>query len=174
MLLDKLLRRKKLIPKTDKVKDSLWHRVKLRFVLNNGIRKGRSADEIAEKLETVTKMDKNAAYRVARTACTNAENQGKLEAMYVLRDEFGVDCKKMWVATIDDRTRESHRQLHGQIRELDEEFLKDLQYPADPNGDPSEVWNCRCYLQEVIDESTVPQVDKEWRNAKPKRKNYPR
>ena len=175
MLLDKLLRRrKKLLPKTDPTKDSLWHRVKLRFVLNRGVRKGRNADEIAEELEKVTKMDRNAAYRVARTACTNAENQGKLEAMYVLRDEFGVHCEKMWTAIIDDRTRESHRQVHGEIRELDAPFSNDLQYPADPDGAPSEVWNCRCYLQEVIDESTVPQVDEEWRNAKPKRKNYPR
>ena len=173
MLLDKLKRKKTLLPKTDTRKDSLWHKAKLRFVLNNGLRKGRTPDEIADKLETVTKMDRSAAYRVARTACTNAENQGKLEAMYVLRDEFGVDCKKMWTATIDDRTRESHRHVHGEIRELDEEFSNGLQYPADPDGDPSEVWNCRCYLQEIIDETSI-QVDEEWVNAKPKYKNYPR
>jgi len=49
-----------------------------------------------------------------------------------------------------------------------------LQFPADPDGDPSEVWNCRCSLTEIIDESTAPKVDEEWQNAKPKRKNYPR
>lgn len=174
MLLDKLRRKKKtpLIP--DSKKDKLWHRVKLRFVLNSGIKKGRNVDEIAERIEAVSKMDKSAAYRVARTACTNAENQGKLEAMYVLRDKFGVDCKKMWTAVIDDRTRESHRHTHGEIRELDDAFSNGLQFPADPDGDPSEVWNCRCTLTEIIDESAAPKVDEEWQNAKPKRKNYPR
>ena len=174
MLLDKIRRRKKLLPKTDKKKDSLWHRIKLRFVLNHGIRNGRSIDEIASRLETVTKMDTSAAYRVARTACTNAENQGKIEAMYVLRDQFGVDCKKMWTAIIDDLTRPSHREIHGEIRDLDDEFSNGLQYPADPDGDPSEVWNCRCYLTEIIGNAIGAEIDEEWRNAKPKRKNYPR
>lgn len=174
MLLDKLKRRKRLLPKTDKVKDSLWHRVKLRIVLNNGLRKGRTPDEIADRLETVTKMDRNAAYRVARTACTNAENQGKLEAMYVLRDQFGVDCKKMWTAVIDERTRESHRLVHGEVRNLDDAFSNGLQYPADPDGDAGEVWNCRCWLTEIIDDSDIPEINEEWVKEKPKYKNYPR
>ena len=57
----------------------------------------------------------------------------------------------------DDRTRPSHLELDGERRDLDEEFSNGLQYPGDPDGDPSEVYNCRCtmvaYLPS-IDEDT--------------------
>lgn len=166
-------------PSTDKKKDRLWHRVKIRYVVNNGIKHGRSIPEVAKSLETVTRMDRNAAYRAARTACTNAENQGKLEAMYTLRDEYGIDVKKMWYATLDGRTRTSHRHVHGEVRELDAEFSNGLQFPGDTDGDPAEVWNCRCTLLDVINEFSIPEAPggmsrEEWENATPKYKNYPR
>ena len=174
-------KKKRLLPpSTDKAKDRLWHRVKIRFVITDGLRHGRSIDDIARKMEVVTRMDTNAAYRAARTACTNAENQGKLEAMRTLRDEFGVDVKKMWFATLDNRTRTSHRMMHGEIRELDDEFSNGLQYPADPDGrDSSEIWNCRCTLMEVINDFDIPVAPKgmsrsEWEQQKPKYKHYPK
>lgn len=173
-------KKKRLLPpSTDKAKDRLWHRVKIRFVITDGLRHGRSIHDIARKMEVVTRMDTNAAYRAARTACTNAENQGKLEAMFTLRDEFGVDVKKMWFATLDNRTRTSHRYLHGEVRELEEPFSNGLQYPADPDGDPSEIWNCRCTLMEVINDfdiSVAPEgmSRSEWEQQKPKYKHYPK
>ena len=29
-------------------------------------------------------------------------------------------------------------------------FLNGLRFPADPNGEPSEIWNCRCTLVEEV------------------------
>ncbi len=180
-LIKKLSRRKRLLqpPNPDKMKDRLWHRIKIRYVVMNGIRHGRSIDKISDQLETVTRMDTNAAIRAARTACTNAENQGKLEAMYTLRDKFGIDVKKMWYATLDNRTRTAHREMHGEIRELEDEFSNGLQFPADPDGDPPEVWNCRCTLLEVIGEQKIPESPsgmsrEEWEQQTPKYKHYPK
>lgn len=177
----KLMRRRRMLPppNPDKMKDRIWHRAKIRLVVNDGLRHGRSIYDIAENLERVTNMDIGAAIRAARTACTNAENQAKLDAMYVLRDEYGVDVKKQWYATLDNRTRTHHRVLHGEIRELEEPFSNGLQYPADPQGDPSEVWNCRCTLIDVmrgmddIKHSPNGMSRKEWINKKPKTKPYP-
>ena len=59
---------------------------------------------------------------------------------------MGIEIQKEWVCTHDDRTRPSHLELDGERRDLDEEFSNGLQYPGDPNGDPSEVYNCRCTL----------------------------
>lgn len=42
------------------------------------------------------------------------------------------------------RTRESHRRVDGEIRELDEKFSNGLMFPGDPNGSAAEVVNCRC------------------------------
>ena len=70
---------------------------------------------------------------------------------------MGIEIQKEWVCTHDDRTRPSHLELDGERRDLDEEFSNGLQYPGDPDGDPSEVYNCRCtlvaYLPE-LDEDT--------------------
>ncbi len=176
----KLARKKRLLPpSTDKTKDRLWHRVKIRYVVMSGIRHGRGISGISDQLKTVTRMDINAAIRAARTACTNAENQGKLDAMFTLRDKYGIDVKKMWFATLDNRTRTSHREIHGEIRELEEEFSNGLQFPADPDGDPSEVWNCRCTLLDVINEMDIPEAPKgmsrsEWEKQTPKYKHYPK
>lgn len=167
-------------PNPDKMKDRIWHRIKIRLVINRGVRKGRTTDEITDELNTVTNMDLNAAYRAARTACTNAENQGKLNAMFVLRDKYGVDVKKQWYATLDNRTRTQHREIHGEIRELEELFSNGLLYPGDPDGAPSEVWNCRCTLIDVIsgmdDIKDAPSgmTKSEWVKKEPVVKHYPK
>ena len=181
-LMKRLKRRRRLLPppNPDKMKDSIWHRVKIRLVISDGLKRGRSIYDIAENLERVTNMDLRSAIRAARTACTNAENKAKLEAMITLRDEFGIDVKKMWYATLDNRTRTWHRELHGEVRELEEAFSNGLLYPGDPNGDPGEVWNCRCTLLEVINEEDIDIADaprgksrSEWLDQTPVSKPYP-
>lgn len=59
----------------------------------------------------------------------------------------GADIVKQWDSTLDGRTRATHRELDGQIRELDEPFEihgKKAQAPG-YFGDPAEDCNCRCY-----------------------------
>lgn len=167
-------------PNPDKMKDRLWHRVKLNSIIRQGIRKGKSINKIAEDVERLTGMDIKAAFRAARTACTNAENSAKLDAMIAFRDKYGIDVKKMWYATLDGRTRTHHREIHGEIRELEEKFSNNLLFPADPNGDPSEVYNCRCTMLEIIEGIDTSIADapsgksrEEWLKEKPKSKPYP-
>lgn len=167
-------------PNPDKMKDRLWHRVKLNSIIRQGIRKGKSINKIAEDVERLTGMDIKAAFRAARTACTNAENSAKLDAMIAFRDKYGIDVKKMWYATLDGRTRTHHREIHGEIRELEEKFSNNLLFPADPNGDPSEVYNCRCTMLEIIEGVDTSIADapsgksrEEWLKEKPKSKPYP-
>jgi SPP1 gp7 family putative phage head morphogenesis protein len=167
-------------PNPDKMKDRLWHRIKLNSIVRQGIRKGKSINKIAEDLERLTGMDIKAAFRAARTACTNAENSAKLDAMIAFRDKYGIDVKKMWYATLDGRTRTHHREIHGEIRELEEKFSNNLLFPADPNGAPSEVYNCRCTMLEIIEGVDTSIADapsgksrEEWLKEKPKSKPYP-
>lgn len=167
-------------PNPDKMKDRLWHRIKLNSIIRQGIRKGKSINKIAEDVERLTGMDIKAAFRAARTACTNAENSAKLDAMIAFRDKYGIDVKKMWYATLDGRTRTHHREIHGEIRELEDKFSNNLLFPADPNGDPSEVYNCRCTMLEIIEGIDTSIADapsgksrEEWLKEKPKSKPYP-
>lgn len=167
-------------PNPDKMKDRLWHRVKLNSVIRRGIRKGKSVMDIATEVEKITGMDIKAAIRAARTACTYAENSAKLDAMIAFRDKYGIDVKKMWYATLDGRTRTQHREIHGEIRELEEKFSNGLLFPADPNGAPSEVYNCRCTMLEIIEgidtsinDAPAGKSREEWISEKPKSKPYP-
>lgn len=135
--------------KTDEMlkanKDLIWNRQHMNSALAQGILQGESMKGIAKRLESVTDMDKKAAIRNARTMTTSAENAGKKYA-YERASRLGLHVRNMWMATHDGRTRESHLLLDGEVREIDEEFSNGLMYPGDPDGEPEEVYNCRCSL----------------------------
>lgn len=167
-------------PNPDKMKDRLWHRAKLNSIIRQGIRKGSSINQIAEDVERLTSMDIKASIRAARTACTYAENSANLDAMIAFRDKYGIDVKKMWYATLDGRTRTPHREVHGEVRKLEEKFSNGLLFPADPDGAASEIYNCRCTMLEIIEgiDTNINYAPsgksrEEWLNDKPKSKPYP-
>ena len=66
---------------------------------------------------------------------------------------LGIKAKKMWMAVVDGRTRDSHIQLNGVQVEYNEKFPNKLMYPGDRSGRPEEVYNCRCALGYVLPET---------------------
>lgn len=145
-------------PKVDIPKDLRWNRQHIQSAITQGILQGESISKMAKRLQKVTDMDKRAAIRNARTAVTSSQNAGRLDS-YNRASDMGIALKKVWMATLDDRTRESHVDLDGEVRELDKPFSNGLMYPADPSGAPAEVYNCRCTM--------VKQYDKyktDWQN----------
>lgn len=129
----------------DGVKDVRWNTGKVNSEILQGILQGDSIPNLAKRLSNVTEMNRTSAIRNARTACTSAENKGRMDMMEDA-EEKGVHVQKKWIATHDDRTRESHLLLDGSTIDQDEEFDNGLMYPGDPNGEPEEVYNCRCTL----------------------------
>jgi len=82
------------------------------------------------------------ARRIARTETTAAFNAGA-ESAYV---EVGLTAK-IWVATPDDATRDTHLDAHGQCVGVGERFSVGsslMMFPGDPSGPAEEVINCRC------------------------------
>lgn len=124
------------------LKDERWNRQRLNAQILQGILRGESIPKIAKRLEPMIDGNKAAAIRNARTAVTYAENQGRLDSMEAAEEECGLVYKKQWVATHDNRTRESHIEIDGEAVFLDEYFSNGLRCPADPTGDPAEVYNC--------------------------------
>lgn len=166
---------KPIIPKaSDPRKNTIWHRHKVQAVIRNGMRKGESIPKIAKRVQRVTDMDKKAAIRTARTSVTSAENKARIDSFYDA-ESMGIPMEKQWYATKDSRTRTSHRVIDGERVPLNEEFSNGLMYPADPDGDPAEVYNCRCTLLGVpdgIDMENIPDSPfgmgrMEWVGAKP-------
>lgn len=129
----------------DGVKDVRWNTQKVNAEILQGILQGDSIPNLAKRLRNVTEMNKASSIRNARTSCTSAENKGRMDMLHDAEDK-GVKTKKGWLATNDSRTRDSHADLNGVFVDIDDEFDNGLEYPGDPNGDPSEVYQCRCTL----------------------------
>lgn len=129
-------------------RDYKWNANQIQSALVSGILQGESVDKLAESFMVVQGRNKNAAIRNARTCITSAQNAGRIETMKKSQ-EMGIDVKKQWLSAHDSRTRDSHAVLDGQIRDIDKPFDNGLQYPGDSDGEPAEVYNCRCTLKYV-------------------------
>lgn len=151
---ERLLRdRPDLLPraKVDGKKDLRWNRQHIASAVTQGVLQGEDLRRVSKRIRSVADMDERAAMRTARTAMTSAQNAGRLDA-YRRAAAVGIDVRKQWLATLDQRTRHPHRRLDGEVAGLDEAFSNGLMYPGDPeSGRGSEVYNCRCTLVPVID-----------------------
>lgn len=137
-------------PKVNIPKDLRWNTQHINSAITQGILQGESIPKVAKRLQNVTGMDERAAIRNARTAMTGAQNAGRLDSMKraVAR---GIAVKKVWIATLDHVTRDSHVDLDGEVVDVDSTFSNGLMYPADGTGAPEEVYNCRCRLGRQYD-----------------------
>lgn len=119
--------------------------------VTSSILQGRSIKGMADDLQSrITTMNRDSAIRTARTAVTGAQNAGRLDSYYAA-EKMGIKCRKQWMATLDGRTRHSHAMLDGEIVDNDKKFSNGCRYPGDPNGPPSEIYNCRCTLVSEIE-----------------------
>ena len=127
-------------------KDLRWNRQHLTSALEQSILQGDSVPEIAKRLEGVAAMEHKAAIRNARTMVTGAQNAGR-DLAYRRAGKMGINLTRVWLATLDGRTRHEHRILDGKRAKVGEPFKVgdyEIMYPGDPEADPEMVYNCRC------------------------------
>lgn len=111
--------------------------------ISRGIATGMGYGDIARNIRNVSgapmsrtkTIARTEGHRIQQTSAVNAQQKAKAK---------GADVLKQWDAALDGRTRDSHRQVDGEIKELDEKFSNGLMFPGDPNGGAAEVVNCRC------------------------------
>lgn len=143
--------------------------------LNRGLRDRRS-DRLLERLldeetliadreplggASITRMvkhyrDQYLQYRaetIARTEGQRAVSLARQEALEQAVKRLDISHKsvvRIWRATQDRRTRDTHAEMDGQERDLFTPFESLsgalLMYPGDPEAPPDEVINCRCVL----------------------------
>lgn len=126
-----------------------WNAQRIQRIVTLGILSGKSTDKIATDFMSVMKNNRAAAVRNARTAVTSAQNAGTQAAFDQAKD-MGIQTKKEWMCTHDSRTRESHAAMDGERVENDDVFSNGLMYPGDPEGEPGEVYNCRCTMRAIM------------------------
>lgn len=145
-------------PKKKIPKDKIWNKKKINSAITQGVLQGDDMRSISKRLRSVTDMDKVAAMRNARTAMTGAQNAGRLDS-YRRAEGMGIVCKKQWLAAGDARVRPSHRDISGESVEIEQAFSNDLMYPGDPDGEPAEVYNCRCTMVCEVDADATAKAD---------------
>jgi len=97
---------------------------------------------------------KGVAYEAERILRTEVNRSYNLAA-FGQQEQLAKDVpglRKQWVATGDNRTRDTHLYVHGEVAEVDKPFSNGLMYPGDPNGPPQETINCRCRQVSVVPE----------------------
>ena len=168
-------------------KDYAWNRQKVENCITQGIIQGEGIDQITERLtDALITQNENRMRTFARTGMTGAQNAGR-KAQMDDAEEMGIKVKKKWVATLDNRTRDTHAELDGQTVDKDEPFTvtlddgteAEIMFPGDPSCEyPELVYNCRCAMVEVyegIDRKSVRRAyydedDEEYEEGK--RKSY--
>lgn len=111
--------------------------------VSRGIASSLSYADIARNINNASASGLSNAKRIARTEGHRIQQQSTADAQEEAKSN-GADVVKQWDSTLDGSTRDSHRRVDGEIRELDEKFSNGLMYPGDPSGGAEEVINCRC------------------------------
>lgn len=119
-----------------------------------GVNLGEGAARIADRVDDVlstTGSDRwpNRATTVARTESIGALNFSRNDSFHALAEETGDEFEKVWLSTIDNRTRDTHRAADGQRVPVGESFIVggfELEFPGDPDGPAEEIINCRCTM----------------------------
>ncbi|MBN8545794.1 MAG: hypothetical protein J0L60_06640 [Ignavibacteria bacterium] len=125
--------------------------------LSQGLIKGEGYAKIAKRLEKSTEMSANKTIRIVRTEGHRAQSVGRKLAVDNVEgaaDRLGIKIKRVWVATSDDRTRDSHKAMDG--KEADDDGLFTLPSGVRTEGPgmsgvAEEDINCRCTVRvEVV------------------------
>lgn len=109
-------------------------------ILTDGYKSGAGINEVSRSLtERFDQLRTWEANRIARTEIHTAQNMGIISSY----ESLGVEYTQ-WIAASDDRTRDSHVEIDGEIIRIGDKFSNGLEYPGDKSGDIEEWINCRC------------------------------
>lgn len=128
-----------------RVNETTWRALKA--ALEAGIRAGEGADKLAARVEGVMTLRVNqSSGAIARTEVQAANSAGALAGW----TQAGVE-QKTWIATFDDRVRDTHAEAHGQTVGLDEDFTVGTATGPGPGqmDEAGETINCRCAMLAV-------------------------
>ena len=135
------------------VSDRAAARKTIRNAVSRGLLTGEHPDKIARRIQgiysgTEAGSPHKRAVRIARTETARVMSEATQETLKVA-NEKGVKVRNRWDATLDGKTRDSHRKVDGEIREVGEKFSNGLRRVGD--GGAADSINCRCCMTPVLD-----------------------
>ena len=109
-------------------------------IITDGYRSGKGLNDVANSLnQRFDQLTSWESKRIARTEIHNSHNTAVMDTY----QELGVEYT-MWIAAEDERTRDSHLEINGEIIPMGGTYSNGLAYPGDTSGDIEEWINCRC------------------------------
>ncbi|MGD1219993.1 phage portal protein [Streptomyces krungchingensis] len=119
-------------------------------ILAHGVAEGESVPELRARIQRVfTNLSDYRATMIARTETVGGYNA----ASFLAALDAGA-TRKTWLATADQRTRETHRQENGRSVAMNKRFtLTKSRWPADPSAPAAQSIQCRCALTFEFEES---------------------
>jgi HK97 family phage portal protein len=121
-------------------------RNKLSKIIADKLSDSASTGDIAKAIDDAIdgwQAGKSRAWTIARTETTKISNAAIIDAGKEAEAETGKRVVKVWIAAVDERTRDSHLSVNGEEVPLDDTFSNGLTAPGIGN-DPAEIVNCRC------------------------------
>jgi hypothetical protein len=102
------------------------------------------ADTTIDQIKGAIDSERWKADRIFRTELFNGYNSAHLESLTAARDVYEIPLKKSAITTFDSRTGTDSYPMHGQVRELEENFVdgdgrRFLHPPGRPNDREKEI-----------------------------------
>ena len=123
---------------------------KIANVITTGRDAGLSLTAIAANISAAAlPVGRSRAALIARTETHNAASYAHHQYHGVLQQNLGLNMKKRWTATSDDRTRSAHNEANGQIVDMNSKFIvggAEMEHAGDPEGGAKHNVNCRCVI----------------------------
>lgn len=111
--------------------------------IEQGVKDNLTPEQLAEKIKDaisdIGEVRVNQAMTIARTEVGIISNNLR----YEIFQEEGIENHE-WVTARDEKVRDSHAQVDGDVVHIGEHFKNGLLFPLDPEGDPEDIINCRC------------------------------
>lgn len=123
----------------------------IRQNITQGLIQGSSYRQMAERLNNTFNRDYSKAIRVVRTETHRVQNQARDRAFDQAKEK-GIKTRKIWVATLDGDTRDTHQDLDGQVADENGYFHyrgMRTRYPGGWGSAEMDI-NCRCTIRSEI------------------------
>lgn len=126
--------------------------VKANSTITQGLIQGKSYFDMAAQLQKDFKGKAADNLRIARTEAGRAQSRGELASIEAAEDA-GAELVKVWIATLDGRTRPSHGAMDGREADVDGHFRLagiEIDGPHDDKLPAGEIINCRCSVGALV------------------------
>jgi len=137
---------------------------KIRLEIGQGLLQGEGVQKIARRIRDILNISLNRANRIVRTEALSAQSKA-LELSNQKAKEQGIEIRELWDATLDSRTRQTHRSADGKVKNKDGDFIVGgvkftsprIVSPRNTSGNTArERINCRCSMFTEIED--VPET----------------